>query len=165
MEFSVTEKLLLANQYEILKRLDPVQTSNYDLLLSCLYNGYLNDFEQLMPHFHKEIDPAVRSEVREILEMFRALHPGAGKVPAAVFAGFDGNEETEHYAYARFLLDERGLWRESKDDGNGYNTHSPVLDDYRAMLSVWDSCADKHNLTSSETASIVEAAPYHSKPK
>lgn len=165
MDLTPKDRLLLANQYEILKRLQPEMAKHYDLLLKCLYNGYLDDFEQEAGRYDSTIDPDVQQEVRDILQMFRALDPGYGIPAQAVFAGFDGNEEPDHYAYARFLLEDRNLWRESKDNGNGHNTHSPVLDDYRAMLEIWDKAADKQNLTADEVEQIVKAAPYVCKPK
>jgi hypothetical protein len=159
MDLTKVEKLLLANQYEILKQLDPSHEKDCDLLLKCLYDGYEFDFEQLLPHFSDPIAPGVQTEVREILQMFRMLHPGYGAEPAAVFVGFDGNEETEHYAYATFLLEDRGLWRESRRDDSDYNTHTPVLDDYRAMLAIWNAVTDKFRLTQDEIRRMVEVAP------
>lgn len=163
MDLSTAEKLILANQYQILKQLDPEREGECDLLLKCLYEGYLYDFEQLMPHFDKRIDPAVRAEVRDILDMFRALNPG-GRQAHAKFAGFDGNDETEHYAYARFLIEDRGLWRESKNEADDYNTHAPVVDDYRAMLKVLREAKDPNNLSSEEILEIVDVSPFGSRP-
>lgn len=162
MELSLEQKLILANQYEILKRVDPAQEQHYGLLLTCLYEGYYQDFENLIPHFDQPLKEEVRKEVRDILEMFRALYPPqyhAAKItPPAIFAGFDGNEESAHYSYARFLLEERDLWRESKT--GDYNTHSNVLADYRKMLEEWEISKDKFRLTEDDISRIVAVAPY-----
>lgn len=161
MELTEAERLLLHNQYEILRKLDTAQEDHYEVLLTCLYQGYLEDLEDLLPHFEKPINPEVRSEVRQILQMFRALTPPHGEVrPAVVFVGFDGNEEGEHYSYARFLLEDRGLWRESKSDN--YNTHYPVLDAYRKMLAVWEALPNQFALTPEDIAEIVTHAPFGS---
>jgi hypothetical protein len=165
MNLSKVEKLLLANQYEILKRMDPSQERDCDLMLECLYDGYDDDFEQLIPHFDERLDPSVQHNVRQILQMFRALHPGHGLEPSAIFVGFDGNEETEYYAYALFLIEKRDLWRESKRDDLDYNTHTPVLQDYLAMLERWQATGDSFNLTAEQVNDIVEVAPYRSKPR
>lgn len=164
MKLSAVEKLLLANQYEILKRLDPSQEKDCDLMLKCLYDGYEIDFEQMLPHFEESILPVIQNEVREILQMFRGLHPGYGAKPAAVFIGFDGNEEAQYYAYAMFLLEDRGLWRESRRENSDYNTHSPVLGRYRAMLEIWNLAGDKFHLTEDEIIRMVAVAPIGSRP-
>ena len=165
MKLSKVEKTLLANQYEILKRLDSALEKDCDLLLECLYGGYLDDFEQLTPQFEERLGPSIQSEVREILQMFRALHPGDGIEPLVVFAGFDGNEEAEHYAYARFLLEKRGLWGESKRNDLDYNTHFPVLKDYQAMLDRWKETEESFDLSHEQVQRIIEVAPYRSKPR
>lgn len=166
MKLTQIERLLLLNQYEILKRLSPDerQKSEHDLKISALWNGYDDDFEQMFAHFPEPFNPAVEAEVREILEMFRALGPrDGGRIPAAAhFVGFDGNEETEHYAYAEFLLEERELWRESPRDDHNYNTHTTVLPDYRAMLEEWKVSEHKFELTADDVQRIIAKAPYSS---
>ena len=140
--------------------LNPSEADEYDALLTCLTDGYDEDLHELIPHFEPSLDANIRLEVREILNMFRALDPGQGKKPAVPFPGFDGNDETEHFAYARFLLKDRRLWRESNPADNNYNTHSATLDDYREMLSRWKDASNKQNLTEKEKAHILEAAPH-----
>jgi uncharacterized protein YfbU (UPF0304 family) len=167
MELSAAEKLLLANQYEILKRVDPAQAQRCDLLLTCIYEGYDDDLQALLPHFEESLDEQVRVEVREILEMFRALYPprhaSHSIEPPAIFAGFDGNEESDYYAYARFLLEDRGLWRESRTAE--YNSHTNMLTAYRNMLREWNLSADKQNLSAEDIERIVGVAPYLSMPR
>jgi uncharacterized protein len=96
--------------------------------------------------------------------MFRALgprHGQNGRIDAvAHFIGFDGNEETEYFAYARFLIEKRGLWPESKPES--YNTHSPVLPRYREMVNEWRKASSKFDLSAEETERIIAKAPYGS---
>ena len=162
MKLTEAERLILFNQYEILSKLDDSAKEHCELLIECLTSGYDRDFEQLVPHFESAQSQHVYQQVRDILQMFRALSNAAGpdKHPAARFAGFDGNEETAHYAYARFLLEDRGLWKESQS--NNLNTHSPVLSDYLAMLEVWNEAKEKFELSPEEIKAIVELAPYAS---
>jgi uncharacterized protein len=157
------EKLILHNQYEILALLRPSLAAEYERLDECLYSGYEEDFEQLIPTFEESQSPVIYNQVRTILEMFRSLTPNAGSgIPAQVhFAGFDGNEEGKYYAYARFLLIDRGLWPESTS--NDLNTHTPVLQDYLEMINAWEYAVDKNNLQPSEVEAIVAVAPYISK--
>lgn len=164
MKLTTVERLLLLNQFEILKRLSSNKSdkADYELKISALSDGYDDDFDQMYAHIPEPLSPQVMEEVREILDMFRALGPkDGGRVPAAAhFIGFDGNDEGEYYAYATFLLEERGLWRESHRDD--YNTHSPVLPKYRAMLQEWRACKDKNNPTPDEVKRIIAKTPYGS---
>jgi uncharacterized protein YfbU (UPF0304 family) len=163
MNLTDAEKLILHNQYEILGAVQPSRKKDYVVLLECLYSGYEEDFEQLIPHFEDPQSPQVYNQVRGILEMFRSITPNAGTgiKPTVVFAGFDGNEETQHFAYARFLLEDRDLWRESHS--NDLNTHTPVLEDYLEMFHLWEAAGDKNNLTAGEFDAIVAKAPYASR--
>jgi hypothetical protein len=168
MELTPKDKLILSNQYEILKRLNPAEERHYELLLTCLYSGYDKDFEDLMPHFEEPISESVQGEVRDILQMFRALYPSTPRQsrdlnPTLRFAGFDGNDESRHYSYATFLLEDRGLWRESRREDEDYNTHFPILDDYREMLREWKASADRMNLTRGDFERIQAAAPHRTK--
>jgi len=156
MKLTRAEKLILVNQYEILKGVFPNREKSCDLILAALYGGYEQDFEQLVEDFPDPIPQDVYKEVRDILQMYRALHPPQLE-PHARFVGFDGNEESSHYAYAVFLLDDRQLWRESKRDN--YNTHYPVLDKYREMLVEWNKTNQSFELTADEVARIVAKAP------
>lgn len=157
MQLTKVEKLVLINQYEMLKGIYPNRREDYEVILSALQDGYEQDFEQLVCRSDTPLTEETYKEVRDILEMFRAITGPEGS--SVRFAGFDGNEETEHYAYARFLLEERGLWRESRPENNEYNTHFPVLEDYRLMLSEWERLGRRHDLTAEELDQIVSKAP------
>jgi|SRR5208282_4267186 uncharacterized protein YfbU (UPF0304 family) len=162
MKMTDVERVLLLNQYAILSRLssNEHEKSDYDLMISALSSGYDDDFEQMFSHIPEPFAIEIMNEVREILEMFRALGPReGGRIPAAAhFIGFDGNDEGEHYGYATFLLEERELWVESHRDD--YNTHCPVLPEYREMLKEWKDSPDKFNLTAEDVKRIVAKAPH-----
>jgi len=51
------------------------------------------------------------------------------------FAGFDGNNESEHIGIARFLIDD--LDRFTSFKGRDLNSHSPSLEAHRRMLAVF----------------------------
>ncbi len=77
------------------------------------------------------------------------------------FRGFDGNEETVEWVYARYLIYDLGKWRELKEtDEDGLNSHGsgPGLDGYRRMLKVWQGTyGDRFKLSSEQIRAIVEA--------
>jgi uncharacterized protein YfbU (UPF0304 family) len=163
MSLTDFERLSLINQYEILKGLHPDHDHHYDPIIKALTDGYLRDFENLAGHLEPVLGDEVRTEVREIFDMFRALAPGHGAKPRLIFGGFDGNEEGEHYAYASFLLEDLDLWKESQD--SDLNSHTDMLSDYRKMLAVWKSWQDKWHPTADEIERIVAVAPHLCKPE
>jgi uncharacterized protein YfbU (UPF0304 family) len=92
--------------------------------------------------------------------MYRALKIAARDLPPGFladadteFPGFDGNNETEHFAYARFLRDAQGSGDESKEEPR--NSHRPMLMRYRWMLRIWRQCADPWRLTPEDVALIL----------
>jgi len=151
---------MLANQYEILKRLDPDNEGDYDALLTCLWSGYERDFFQMIGRFDESTPEDLTLEVREILDMFRALSPSSGSDGEALavrFLGFDAKEELQHFSYARFLIEDRGLYLESKRDE--YDTHTEMLSAYRKMLALWKKAQKKYELSAEEIKAIAAEAP------
>jgi uncharacterized protein YfbU (UPF0304 family) len=84
--------------------------------------------------------------------MYRALNA----VRDAPFPGFDGNDEGEHYHYARFMLEDLGRWKELA--GDELNSHQHMLPGYRRMLPLWKASAHKLKLTKEEADKILNAA-------
>lgn len=70
-----------------------------------------------------------------MLELYRNMQTSLRKADAeasliekAWFPGFDGNEESEHYSYCLYLLQEVGLWKGIKTwDKHTYNADMPML--------------------------------------
>ena len=84
MKMTDVERVLLLNQYAILSRLssNEHEKSDYDLMISALSSGYDDDFEQMFSHIPEPFAIEIMNEVREILEMFRALGPReGGRIP------------------------------------------------------------------------------------
>ncbi len=102
-------------------------------------------------HSHQDAETVV-TEVVDILDMWSFLERGFGalskkdkdKVAAGAepfgkhvfFAGFDGNNESEHIGVARFLINKLDRFTEFK--GRDLNAHTHTLDAYRRMLSVFE---------------------------
>lgn len=116
------------------------------------------------------------SEVVDILDMFSFIESSYGKLSPEdqqyvkeqneyagiwlVFDGFDGNNESDYYGIANFLIKDMGRFSEFKS--RRLNSHRPVLVRYRKMLSVFDSI--RHRLTgamlSKEQIVEVITAPF-----
>lgn len=158
---SWAERLVLWNQYEILKTLQPTERKSYEERQEILECGY----EQFYGDLHlglgmDTVSPSETREVQDILEMYRALHGSCEKIDykptgfCAKFAGFDGNHEHPQFGIAQFLRRTRGLWSEFSDAPD--NSHMPTLPKYRLMIDRWQRLGRKHELSKSEIDEIIE---------
>jgi uncharacterized protein len=158
---TLIERLILSNQYLILERLDPDNAKHYALLRKAVEEGYALEYGRVADGLYEEFSAEECAEVRDILELHRALHLSAMKVgvePDKVrFRGFDGNNETAQMAYTRYLLGDCGLWAELHRKGHGYNSHSVTLGRYRGMVQQWKVIGGKHDLSKEEIERILAA--------
>jgi uncharacterized protein YfbU (UPF0304 family) len=164
LKLSRVERLILVNQFKILQRLDPQEAKAYERWSEILENGYELEYGDIFRHVYEgTLSDEQSREVMDILDMHRALERAydaledkAGIEEYGVrFSGFDGNNETDQFGYLRHLR-ETGRWTEFKlrDDGN---SHMPTLGRYRAMLAVWRTTRDKHELTKDDVSRISNA--------
>ncbi|WP_414462784.1 YfbU family protein [Hyphomicrobium sp. DY-1] len=157
------ERLMLWNQYEILKTLstNKYDQKSYEEKQEIVAKGY----EQFYGDLHVGIDDdtvsrAETSEVIQILDMFRAIqsacekHKYTPKSPYTKFDGFDGNNDHPQFGIAQFLRKVQGKWAEQKD--RPANSHSPMsLPRYRAMLERWKALGDgRYELTPDDVEAI-----------
>lgn len=137
--------LILKNQYEILARLEP-NNKTHHLALKAIDQGFEFEIAQLVEAAAREpVSAEICTEVRSILDMYRNLQNSLRKadeqselLEKALFPGFDGNEETGHFSYASYLLEDLGLWQglTGREEGT-WNSHHPTIDGYRRMLDVY----------------------------
>jgi uncharacterized protein YfbU (UPF0304 family) len=160
MKLTKAERLILANQYRILGLLNPDELPACNRACEILQQGYTLEYSSLPPGLDTNIAKYKCVEVTEVLNMYRALKiaardlpPGALSAEDAKFQGFDGNHETEHFQYARFLLDTPGFHDESKEDAR--NSHRRMLPLYRRMLAAWKQSQDRWQLTPDDIARIL----------
>lgn len=142
MNLNEQERLILYNQYEILKQIstDENDKDYYERNQEILSKGYEHDYDSL---FHFEDTPKeISCEVIDILQMFRTLLSSYNNlsnedkveisIDDCIFDGFDGNEETVHYAYADWVIKKENLYQEFSHCE--MNSHSSRLERYRLML-------------------------------
>lgn len=114
--------------------------------------------------------PPVVSEVLDILEMWEMLETSYKRLQPADkariekeaepfgsdvrFRGFDGNNETEYMAAARFLVND--LERFSTFKGRDLNSHLPSLDTYKRMLSVYMPIRNSHDFGPLNAEQIIK---------
>lgn len=143
IKLTLTERLILANQYKILSNIDTKFADNYDSQLKIVEGGFEGLYPTLFEHISKtNHDKSIVDETYAILEMYRNIEPGISnsKVPGAVklkFQGFDANND-DHYLIMSILTGDMGLYAEYEDfDFNSHSSYS--LEMYRKLLPKYKS--------------------------
>lgn len=154
-------RLILWNQFEILKTINPTQAAAYDLQQDIVAHGYTTLYPDVFNSVtEKEAEAFMQQEVWDILDMFRALANAkhAGWVPTApgdeLYEGFDANND-DHYWFAEYLLDKSNKYYESQPNKNSHSI--TTLPRYRRMLDVWNSAVERHKLTATEAEAVMLA--------
>ncbi|EHN15495.1 YfbU family protein [Clostridium sporogenes] len=149
MELSKKDRLILYNQYEILKHIDSEEKERYEINQKILRNGYKYDYDELIDFLDEETPIEVSKFVYDVLQMYHCINnsyydlteeekKGFEKLNIK-FGGFDGNEEPKYYWYACFLLEDLGKFEESYNNGKiEINSHRNMLNKYSRMISRWE---------------------------
>lgn len=148
MELSKKERLILYNQYEILKSLNPEEAEIYEVDQEILINGFRQNYNDLVDGFMEETPEEVSQFVIDVLQMYRSLnisYKELGKEDKKKidlydisFKGFDGNEETDYYMYADFYINKLGRFEELKESEHfDTNYHASTIEHYKKMLDLW----------------------------
>jgi uncharacterized protein YfbU (UPF0304 family) len=145
MQLSLETRWILTNQYRLLERLDPDAGDECRQAIRILEHGYELEYSALTESFLDPMSEDECLEVYDILDMHRQLCVSYDNLAdksgldenAISFRGFDGNNETTAFVYARFLIGDLGKWTELAGAGDHLNSHAPVIDGYRRMLEVW----------------------------
>jgi uncharacterized protein len=165
MKLSRVERWILSNQYRILEELYPGERESLEHTRTALERGYEGEYEWSAQHVYdadETMTAAECTQVIDILDMHVALKQGCSALPTdsgvgewlVEFRGFDGSHETKHMAYALHYCDGAQFSELAKGD---FNSHTPSLDRYRAMLDEWKTCPDGHALTKDEIIRITAA--------
>jgi uncharacterized protein len=147
-----TERLILINQLEILQKLKPDDADWYADKIKILTNGYTIFYGEIDKCIYEEMSEEDCKEVINILEMFTFLTRTYEKlnqpnVVNKLFAGFDGNYETDQMGFAHFLIEEQNKFKELKKKNGAYDSHAPMLPKYRAMLEVWKTIPETERIS------------------
>lgn len=166
MNLSITERMMLINQYEILSRLNPGEVENYQESITVLSNGYELHYDNLMPFLsigEKVVTIEESREVVDILEMFRRIkwaYDALSDKPEIEewrmsFSGFDGNEESKYLAYAEWYCRRGRGYFTDITEGINFDGPGPRLSFYRLMVKEWKKSADPHKLTAEDIVRIT----------
>ncbi|HWQ98914.1 MAG TPA: YfbU family protein [Clostridia bacterium] len=148
MELTKVERLILHNQYEIMKLLDK-SAGNKEFCENAqtiLEYGYSRNYDEFSEFFaDEELSQEKMDLVFDALDLYRCLRNSYEKLSPAdkvqldskklEFRGFDGNYESEYLCYANFVINDLGRYAESKRED--YNTHAPMVPRYVEMLARW----------------------------
>lgn len=167
MRLSKMERLMLSNQLKILEKLYPEEADSYATQRTAVENGYSLHYPWLMEHLYEEMSVEDCREVLDILEMHRALTYSFDALDeksgidqnSIRFRGFDGNNESDKMAYARYYILDLERYEELRSgaDFPDFNSHCPTIDRYRRMLIIWRKYPNQFNLSVEKIKSILEA--------
>lgn len=163
---SKTERLILINQYEILRRLeeDESDLEFYSQSIKALEYGFEGEYARLMSRLHSHMSQADCSLTKDILWMFwmmEAAYDRCNPKPSveedeARFRGFDNNNEAMYCAYADHLRadGEFGFLK-----NRALNSHMPTLRRYTAMLRKWEELGrpNADDFPASQIEAVVNA--------
>ncbi|MDU6337091.1 MAG: YfbU family protein [Clostridium sporogenes] len=169
MELSKKERLMLWNQYEILKALYPDDIENYEIYQKIVLDGYKYNYENLATWILDETPEEVSKFVFDVFNMFRILNNSFSALKdkekleidktKLCFSGYDGNEETDYYSYTNFVIDDLKRYEELSEDKNfQLNSHCQMVNTYKKMLNKWvEIRAGKYdNLTLEQIKKIID---------
>lgn len=153
MDLTKKERLILFNQYEILKHLDPAEKEMYEINQKILSSGYKFDYDEIIGFLEDETSEEISKFVYDVLQMYRCINDSYNDLSEeereefkklnTKFGGFDGNEEYRYYSYACFLLEDLGKFEESYDGGKiSINSHRNMLNKYNRMISKWKEVSE-----------------------
>lgn len=141
MELTRKDRVILINQYRILKRLEPEAARHYDELIEILEKGYSLCYPRIEAALKEsEIPEEVGQFVQDVLALYQAIdaykaaHADDQALtghPWASFRGFDSATESDYLIFARFLAHQSGA--ESLD------SHAPTLAKYRILVALYQA--------------------------
>jgi uncharacterized protein YfbU (UPF0304 family) len=168
MQLSVKDRLVLANQYEILKRLDKDNVTTYEQRIKILVDGYEIFYSDLVT-WYSEMSSADSNLVLDILSMYRAIETYKQKNPHdkditehhyGHFLGFDGDSEGRALVFAKFLIVDQDKFSEQleyRDVTDNFNSHWPVIGKYSGMVDKWKELGEEYELSRESVLAVLNA--------
>ncbi|PGA40090.1 YfbU family protein [Bacillus toyonensis] len=152
---SKKERLILANQYDILARLaeDEYEKKEFKNLRDIFTSGYTKYYSLATEHFSDEVNQEECKFVVDVLDLYRDLYYSREHSKEAqdtieekdvLFKGFDLNDEFEckYLSFYKFLVKRLGRYEEIKElieSGKieDYNSHGfgPSMQKLTAMIA------------------------------
>jgi uncharacterized protein YfbU (UPF0304 family) len=120
MNLTPVERMNMILLCRILGNQEPENKADWERNALILHYGYVPFYDEVIGDLHDELNPRVGNFVFAVLDMYRSLlssfkalrKPDAEKEKRLMFQGFNGNEETEYYLFAQFVLHDMGRFQE-----------------------------------------------------
>ena len=168
MKLSKQDRVTLINQYRILAALNADEKSHYMELIEVLESGYKIFYSMIDQWVADEMPEEECQFVLQILNLYRVIEDKKRVSQDSrllshnfsFFRGFDGNQETEHMAFARFLIETQGKFQEQEQyllKNDNLNSHLPMKEKYRAMLAAAGGAAKSGGLSVEDVIAILDA--------
>lgn len=166
LDSEMFQRLVLANQYEMMASLEPELADDYRDLADRIRRWWpLESLEPVQWMSETRENPLTSEDqgfVLDVLELFDALQraEGEGKVggedrKAVAFPGFCGNHEGKYLGFLDWLRDhERFRYVRLRDPADS-NSHMPTIGLYRRMLDKWLELGRPRHLGEAEAAAIL----------
>ena len=150
MKLTIQERLILVNQYRILKEACPklpesCANGTYDNIITALEEGYEGQYDSLVKDFHKESFSSEKCKfVLDVLGMYSDFYYVSKQTSFStlkpnniLFLGFHKNDEHRYLSYTEYLIDNLGLFPELKETSKGkYDSIIyPRVEKYEKMLT------------------------------
>lgn len=169
LKLTDAERLILANQYSTLSRLESLQNGSsvdwYAELAENLRKGHSFLYDEKL-YISPVLDEATKNHVLDTLDMFGALETSyrdfnveekAGINERNItFEGFDFNNETEMYSFATALAEE-GRFSPVLTKDRYLNSHSPTYEVYGRMIREWKAMGKPYLMNSAQVSQIAAA--------
>ncbi len=149
MELSKKDRFILINQFLILEKLYPDEADYYEKHRVALQQGFALHYKWILENVWNDLSEADCLSVLNALTVYRAIVHSFDKLEAkhdlteerVRFPGFDGNEESQHLAYARYFIVDLGRFEELRrgQEYPDFNSPVPMLDTYSRMHEKWES--------------------------
>lgn len=173
------EKLILSLLGDLVQHAKAKTDLDPDFIASAVMGGHYWALKWELGgllHDHEDGEETVK-EVVDVLDMWTFLERGYDSLSkkekervekeatpfgkTVKFPGFDGNNESEHYSIARFLVED--MERFSAFRGRVNNSHSQTLPGYRRMFGVFDGMRKTligHELNADQIIELLNARRY-----
>jgi len=163
-----TERLILANQYEILAKLDPDDEAHYTQLAKNLRAGHKWLYSKAFESVSRVVDDDTHEFVYTILRIYGELKSSLEElddktgIDASLvnWPGFDGNSEVELLSLTGALIEADQFT--SILGKPAINSHIPTVEVYRRMVSRWKALGSPHYPYSKDQIQNILAARRHS---
>ncbi|MCY7964988.1 YfbU family protein [Bacillus inaquosorum] len=159
LELTKAQRVILINQMEILKKLQPSKEEEYDKYIEILDRGYTPYYSEIFGEPDEELDKDISRQVFDVFDMYQALYFDYQNLTEdereqinekdVLFKGYDGNNESQ-YSFAHFVVFEMERYKfikELLDEGKieSMNSHRGMAGHYKELLNRYHRIREENN--------------------